>query len=86
MCLICPEIYLCQACYEKRLAQNNGEKSTHWKRVCGVNHKYLKGSIQGWKGVKNGVMTVGDEKIGFTQWLEDVERKWGEWMNEKEED
>ena len=80
MCLICADIDLCQSCYDIRMRQNNGEKSEYWKRVCGVNHKYLKGPIEGWSGVKDGILRIGDERIEFEHWLEDIEVKWKQWM------
>jgi hypothetical protein len=49
-----------------------------------VNHNYLKGPIEGWEGVKNGVWGIGDEMVGFKEWLEDIERKWSEWLEDIE--
>ncbi|KAG9234277.1 hypothetical protein BJ875DRAFT_441415 [Amylocarpus encephaloides] len=69
MCVVCSNTFLCQACYEKRITQNQGQKSEYWKKVCGKDHKYLKGPIEDWGGVKNGVLKIGEEKLLFAHWL-----------------
>ncbi|KAF2813896.1 uncharacterized protein BDZ99DRAFT_516530 [Mytilinidion resinicola] len=74
-CIICACTDLCTSCHAERLGQNHGAPSESWKTVCGKDHKYIKGPIEGWKGVKNGVMRLEDEEIPFQEWLKDLEEK-----------
>ena len=89
ICTICANCDLCEACYQKRQALNRGEPPVSWRVVCGRDHRYIRGPIQGWGGVKAGVMTIGEEKVPFKEWLSDVkERKWKEaweryWKNDE---
>ena len=71
-CLICARCDLCQECYDKRQALNLGDKSAHWRSFCGKDHEYVQAPIEGWKGVKDGVMTIGDKRIEFKVWLEEL--------------
>jgi tetratricopeptide (TPR) repeat protein len=77
LCLTCVNVNLCEACYAKRMAQNNGQPSSFWRTYCGSNHQYIKGPIDGWGGVKGGIMTIGETKVKFSSWLKNVETKWG---------
>jgi tetratricopeptide (TPR) repeat protein len=76
LCLTCVDVSLFEACYEKRIAQSSGRPSSHWRTYCGPNHEYIKGPIDGWGGVKEGVMTIGEVKVKFSDWLKDVEKGW----------
>lgn len=67
---------LCEACHAKRLTQISGQPSSHWQTYCGPNHEYIKGPINGWSGVKEEVMTIGEIKVKFSDWLKDVEKRW----------
>jgi len=58
------------------MSYNAGQKSSHWIEYCGRNHEYLQAPIEGWKGVEDGILAIGEERIEFTHWLEDVERDW----------
>jgi hypothetical protein len=75
MCVIYYDVDLCSPCYEKRMAQNQSAVSDHWERYCGPKHEYIKGPIEGWKGIKAGMLRLGDEILDFKHWLADVERK-----------
>ncbi|KAF2500664.1 hypothetical protein BU16DRAFT_557121 [Lophium mytilinum] len=74
-CIICACTDLCTSCHAKRLAQNHGEPANSWRTFCGKDHKYIKGPIEGWRGVKDGVMRIGEEEIPFQDWLKDLEEK-----------
>ena len=103
-CLICSDTCLCEPCYHKRQEYNKlgAERANEACRAsagavyCGFDHKYVRGPIPGWKGIKDGVMTVessgGEEggriEVKFTEWLKEVkEVKWKEawkrfWLKE----
>jgi hypothetical protein len=82
ICIYCSNADLCTACLKKRIAQNKGEASTYWVSYCGKDHKYLKGPLKGWKGVKDGVMRIEAEdgsleKLEVKQWLKELkEERW----------
>ncbi|KAJ4290854.1 hypothetical protein N0V90_010049 [Kalmusia sp. IMI 367209] len=79
-CLICADIALCEECYQKRQKYNKGYKSEVGAEYCGKNHKYLKGPIEGWHGVKDGmIMIEGEESVEFKSWLKELkEVRWRE--------
>jgi hypothetical protein len=83
-CLICMDTDLCEADYQKRQAMNRSESrgetydSSVWQTFCGSNHRYIRGPIEGWKGVKDGVIRYGEASVPFKTWLADVEKKWDE--------
>lgn len=78
-CIMCPNIDLCAFCHSKRLARKRGDKSTYWRSYCGPDHCYIRGPIKDWRGVKNGVIRIGNEEISFKQWLKDLQEvKWKE--------
>ncbi|KKZ68736.1 hypothetical protein EMCG_05645 [[Emmonsia] crescens] len=90
LCMICSNSDLCEGCYQKRQAFNKGlTESNHWRLYCGANHWYIKGPVEGWKGIKEGYMTIGEEKIKFMDWLEEIRAsKWTKaweqfWMREE---
>lgn len=88
MCLICANVNLCEGCYSKRQAYNTetGGEAKCQKVVgslyCGPNHRYIKGPVEGWKGIKDGVMTIESadgkvEKVKFRDWLDELKTvKW----------
>jgi hypothetical protein len=79
LCVICTECDLCQECYDKRMRLNNHEIEDEWKTFCGDKHRYIKGPVEGWKGVKNGVLRWGDEEIEFKKWRDELsEKRWKE--------
>ena len=88
LCLLCTNCDLCPTCYGKRMAQNRGEPTTYWRPYCGENHRYAKGPIKGWKGVKCGVIRIEGEdgnmeEIKVQDWLKELkEEKWvNAWEN-----
>ena len=79
MCLVCVSVDLCRDCYEKRIQANKANQTySGWKNYCGLNHDYLEGPIAGWGGVKDGIISLGQEKIKFEHWLRDLKSKWEE--------
>ncbi|KAI9684627.1 MAG: hypothetical protein M1820_010873 [Bogoriella megaspora] len=77
LCAMCASCDLCPSCREKRIAQTNGASNWTWREYCGPNHEYIMGPVEGWQGIKNGVMTIGGEKVEFREWLRQVkEERW----------
>ncbi|ORY05487.1 hypothetical protein BCR34DRAFT_604521 [Clohesyomyces aquaticus] len=137
LCLICPNIDLCEACHTKRLAWNRGEAACEgkpeaegkteadgtpevdgnteaegkteaagktevkaegktkadgkidgagktdaesgdsWTKFCAEGHHYIKGPMKGWKGIKNGVIQIDDEKLPVKDWIKGLkEERW----------
>ncbi|OJD28871.1 glyoxalase bleomycin resistance protein dioxygenase protein [Diplodia corticola] len=75
-CTTCTDTDLCTDCHHKRIGWNNGGPVTDWQAYCGKNHHYVKHPAEGWKGIKDGVIDLGEEKVEFTQWLKDVQDRW----------
>jgi tetratricopeptide (TPR) repeat protein len=59
-CLMCDYI-LCQPCYDARQADNAGVKPIEGRKFCGKDHKYIKTPMPGWKGIRNGKITIDGE-------------------------
>ena len=68
-CLVCSNCDLCQICYDKKKkAPVEGEpEEKSWREYCGKDHTFIKAPVEGWKGIKDGVMTIGDEKTAFLE-------------------
>ena len=75
LCLICPNTDLCVACHEKRLAQDN---LNSWKRFCEPDHRYIKGPMKGWRGIKDGVIRIeGDDPFTVKDWIKGLrDERW----------
>ncbi|KAL5416930.1 hypothetical protein PMIN06_008547 [Paraphaeosphaeria minitans] len=84
-CTICADACLCAPCYAKRQAYNDGTcspRATVGGEYCGPNHRYLKGPVEGWRGVTDGVVVLeGEDGVAFKEWLRVLkEVKWkGAW-------
>ncbi|KAF1951108.1 hypothetical protein CC80DRAFT_553779 [Byssothecium circinans] len=66
LCLMCPDADLCHPCYANRMAINRGEKTKKdepWNQYCDKGHFYIKGPVDKWMGVKNGVMRFLGDKV-----------------------
>jgi hypothetical protein len=75
LCYYCVELSLCADCYNNRVAVDKKEREAEWWVICPTDHKHIEAPVKGWRGVKNGVLMM-EEDIKFTQWLDEVERKW----------
>lgn len=76
-CLVCLDTDLCHACYRRRLRGTRKGEWNFWVNYCGENHAYVHLPVPGWKGIKDGVMTIDEEKINFKEWLKELkEKKW----------
>ncbi|CAN9079880.1 unnamed protein product [Alternaria alternata] len=76
-CILCPNTDICEGCYCKRMKQTKGEIEEPWLSFCGAKHHYIKAPMKDWKGIKNGVIRIGEEKIAFKEWLRGLkEERW----------
>lgn len=77
LCIDCIDSCLCEVCHGLRLEWNvsDGGTSPSEKRrlFCGKDHQYIKGPVEGWDGIKDGYMRIGEEKIKFEDWFKTVE-------------
>ncbi|CAG8950026.1 hypothetical protein HYFRA_00004360 [Hymenoscyphus fraxineus] len=82
LCIVCTNIDLCTICHEKRISMNSGGQSGYWRPYCGYDHRYIKGPIEGWRGVKDGeirIMVDGKiEKIKLLVWLNELDGRWNQ--------
>jgi hypothetical protein len=77
LCLICTNTDLCAKCHSKRLEWNTEGGEEPWSSFCGKNHHYVKGPMAGWKGIKAGVIRIGEEEIPVKQWIKELkEERW----------
>ncbi|ORY68464.1 uncharacterized protein BCR38DRAFT_481950 [Pseudomassariella vexata] len=72
ICLYCIEADLWGECFDKRARRQKGELEVAWRTVCPRGRKQTKALIEGWGGVNNGVITMGEEKISFKDWLKEL--------------
>ncbi|KAL8388797.1 hypothetical protein RB595_008937 [Gaeumannomyces hyphopodioides] len=80
-CVQCIQVDLCEACMASKLARERGEADPNpsgldWRVVCPKGHRHIKGPVEGWRGVRNGRMRIGDEETPVKQWIADMEARW----------
>jgi hypothetical protein len=83
LCTICTDTDLCTECYNKIQASNHDGEWKEWQTFCGPHHRYIKGPMKNWKGVKDGIIRFGEEEVAFTEWLKGLnETRWRvAWIN-----
>ncbi|GKZ75574.1 hypothetical protein AnigIFM56816_000231 [Aspergillus niger] len=75
MCLDCPSTDYCSDCYKSRSTYRTSQNKGLWSKVCWGNHTMMEQPIKGWKGVRDGVIRVGDSSRGVRDWLMDVRQR-----------
>jgi tetratricopeptide (TPR) repeat protein len=77
-CLVCPNVDLCPACYTDLKADKGGLTGLiGYGKFCNPQkHEYLKGPVNGWKGVKDGVIRYEGKEVKFNVWLEGLKEMW----------
>jgi hypothetical protein len=75
LCTYCTGTELCLACFDERAAS---EKSAErpWRVICPKGHRHVKAPVQGWRGVKNGILHFETRQIKFQDWLDQVKTSW----------
>lgn len=95
MCLVCPNLDLCAACYAKeKESHNRVPQATNpdengvwedelWHPFCDSTHSYIKGPMKHWKGVRGGMIRIGDKEETVKNWLQGLkEVRWKQaWEN-----
>lgn len=87
LCVICLDTELCRDCFRlwREFSQGKRDRvtseSTLREQRCGKNHKYIRGPMEGWRGIQNGQIVVleneKEQRTEFKAWLTDLkERKW----------
>ena len=77
LCLICPNTDLCEKCHSKRRKWDLDGKEDEWATFCGKNHHYVKGPIAGWRGIKSGILRIGEEEFPVKEWIKELkEERW----------
>lgn len=76
LCLYCIDCDICEECFTKRTAMAKGKLEAGWQVVCPQGHRHIKAPVEGWRGVKDGVMRLGSEEIPFRVWLGKLEEQW----------
>ncbi|GKZ38993.1 hypothetical protein AbraIFM66950_011622 [Aspergillus brasiliensis] len=75
MCLDCPSTDYCNDCDKSRTGLRHSRDKGLWSKVCWGRHTMIAQPIKGWKGVKDGVIRVGDSSRGVRDWLMDVRER-----------
>lgn len=76
MCVYCIDCDFCGECFAKKLAHEKGDTAPNWRVICPEGHHHVKAPVEGWKGVRDGILRIRDERIRFRDWLKDLEIKW----------
>ncbi|CAI6335539.1 unnamed protein product [Periconia digitata] len=71
LCLICPDVDLCESCLQDKRAESaEQDQKRSWTLYCDPKHKYLKGPVSGWKGIKDGSIRIeGEDPFTVREWL-----------------
>ncbi|KAL1624837.1 hypothetical protein SLS54_003559 [Diplodia seriata] len=78
LCLICTDCDLCSKCLGRLREAGDGRPAGSWYYYCGKDHKYIRGPVEGWRGVKDGIIRFGDKSVAFKDWLQQVKTEWAE--------
>ncbi|KAH3966001.1 hypothetical protein HBH52_200240 [Parastagonospora nodorum] len=81
-CMYCIDMDICEGCYQKKIAREKGELEPDWHTICPEGHKHIRGPIQGWKGMKSGIMKIGTEEVPFKAWLVQLEVRWAKYWED----
>lgn len=71
-CMTCSRGFLCEECYEKRMALNRG-KDLKVTLYCGADHEYIKAPVQGWQGILDGKIQIeGEGEVEFEELIRQI--------------
>lgn len=81
-CNDCVDVALCGKCYPTQTQYYEDYGQGFWYKVCWAKHEFLEAPIDGWRGVRNGMIRIGDKEKSWFEWLDEVKKKWQKKMNE----
>jgi hypothetical protein len=75
-CADCNDVDFCSDCYAEQVRYYAEMGEGFWYKCCWAKHKYIKQPVEGWRGVKDGVIRIGPKQKSFKLWLQAVKDKW----------
>ncbi|KAJ4316346.1 hypothetical protein N0V94_005484 [Neodidymelliopsis sp. IMI 364377] len=78
-CIYCIDCDICEDCFSKKEQRERGEVEPDWHVICPSGHKHVKAPVEGWRGIKGGMMRIAGEEIPFKNWLTQLESQWTEY-------
>ncbi|KAA8572262.1 hypothetical protein EYC84_002888 [Monilinia fructicola] len=76
-CLDCKSVDLCSTCYDTQLKYFQGQGEGFWFKSCWAEHEFIKMPIENWRGVKNGVIRIGERRqLPWKDWIASVKKDW----------
>jgi hypothetical protein len=66
----------CSDCYAEQVRYYAEMGEGFWYKCRRAKHKYIKQPVEGWRGVKDGVIRIGPKQKSFKLWLRAVKDKW----------
>ncbi|KAK6383911.1 hypothetical protein LTS17_003203 [Exophiala oligosperma] len=81
-CNDCVDVAFCGKCYPTQTQYYEDYGQGFWYKVCWAKHEFLEAPIDGWRGVRNGMIRIGDKEKSWFEWLDEVKKKWQKKMNE----
>lgn len=79
-CLDCEDTDLCADCYATQTQFFTDNGHGFWFKCCWARHDFLELPIRDWRGVKNGMIRIGQKDKPWVDWLESVKKKWARKM------
>lgn len=75
-CVDCHEADFCSDFHDKQVLYYTKTGEVFWFKCCWAEYQYIKQPVEGWHGVKNGVIRIGAKQKPFKFWLMAVKDKW----------
>ncbi|KAK5022406.1 hypothetical protein LTS07_010066 [Exophiala sideris] len=82
MCLDCVDSFFCADCHVAQMRYWQAENDGFWYKCCWDDHCFIEAPIEDWRGVKKGIIRIGDKEKPWPDWLDTVKKKWARKMAE----
>lgn len=76
LCCYCADLDVCGKCYNIRKEGHGTSRPAGWIEACPWGHCHVKGPIEGWEGIKGGMIKYGETEIEVKDWLVKLEEEW----------